>query len=121
MRRSSLLIRSILLCLLAFAVPVQSIAAATMLYCDPAHHSHGGDAADHSQHFAQPSDQVQSDDDLKVSLVKCSACSACASGAYMSAPAPAALPVLVSSSPPACGAPPVKGATPHGIDPPPRS
>ena len=109
------LTRLFLMWLLVLALPVQGVAAASMLHCGPARgnspgavaqgqghdharHAHAGHAADEALQ-AQPADHAAAvDDDLLVhdaSQVGCSACASCCSATAI----PAAPLVLAPSDP----------------------
>ncbi|MEP7099163.1 MAG: hypothetical protein ABI781_01555 [Burkholderiales bacterium] len=76
-------IRFLLMCLIALALPVQGIAAATMLHCDHAQHAAATVASnprhdhrhDHAAHKAAVAEKAS-----------CSACAACCLGAGITAP-----------------------------------
>ncbi|MCU6435074.1 hypothetical protein LPB67_14950 [Undibacterium sp. Jales W-56] len=85
------LARLFLLCMMILAIPVQGVAAATMLYCGTEHHhasvsdqdqheqhEHHHDAAEKLSHHSPHSDAA-----AKLSKDKCSSCAACCIGAAM--------------------------------------
>jgi hypothetical protein len=87
-------LRFVLPWLIAFALPVQGVAAATMVLCGPMHQrmageqntdaaaehqAHGMSAEQHASHHA-PSGNVQ---DVPSDKYSCSACSTCPTGATM--------------------------------------
>ncbi|MES2105298.1 MAG: hypothetical protein V4634_14855 [Pseudomonadota bacterium] len=85
------LVRLFLLCMLILAIPVQGLAAATMLYCGTEHHhtmvgDHDHDAQDQHHHDAAATMSGQSHGDAstaKHAIDKCSSCAACCIGAAM--------------------------------------
>jgi hypothetical protein len=100
--------RTLLIWLLALALPAQGVMAATMAFCGPNHHArataaqgaHDAEAA-HSHHAsaAGHTEEVVSDDSAapdkfaQSSMHKCSVCAACCSAAAIHDTAPK-LPVL---------------------------
>ncbi|MBE7417955.1 MAG: hypothetical protein HS128_09380 [Ideonella sp.] len=66
-------IRPFVFWLLALALPLQGLAAATMLHCVPA-----ADAARHAAHEHHAS--MAHDGDAQIQVHKCSACAACSVG-----------------------------------------
>ena len=93
------IVRVLLMWLLAVALPVQGVAAATMQFCGPGHHPQQVQAAPHdhdpdhgmadSAHHAGPADKAPASADLSQhGQQKCSACAACCAG---SAPPSAAI------------------------------
>ncbi|GGC63531.1 hypothetical protein [Undibacterium terreum] len=79
-----------LLWLLMLAIPVQGIAAATMLFCGAEHHhvavAEQGGHAHHHHDVAKKTDATQSSDQHASGAMakdKCSSCAACCIGAVM--------------------------------------
>ncbi|MCU6434647.1 hypothetical protein LPB67_12785 [Undibacterium sp. Jales W-56] len=84
------LVRLFLLCIMIATIPVQGIAAATMLYCGTEHHhALSSDQSQHEQNehhhdvVEKSSDHSQPDTSSKFSKNKCSSCAACCVGAAM--------------------------------------
>jgi hypothetical protein len=82
-----------LMCVIALAIPIKGLAAASMLDCGPAHRSSqqaaaGHDHSAHAQHQASGEAAEQSTDTLDHQpTFKCSACSSCCTAAALSSAA----------------------------------
>lgn len=114
----SLLARIVLTWLLAFALPVQGVVAATMQGCAPDHH--GPTAATAPDHVHSHGDTHAHDAPAPAADVACSVCAACCASAAI-APSPLTLD-LVPATPryaPASEASPVQRA-PDRLERPPR-
>jgi hypothetical protein len=100
-------VRTVVVWLLAFALPVQSMAAATMIHCGAPHprahaslnatsddaHSHSVDRAEHAHH----SEADGADGALPLNAsTTCSVCASCCAGAALSASVP-----VIADAPPA--------------------
>ena len=91
-------VRLLLICLLALALPVQGVAAATMQFCAAAHKSQTllFEAASHSHHAVHPHGSAQhasADDQDTLAKQTCSACAACCMAVALP-PAALALPAV---------------------------
>ncbi len=104
-------LRSLWICLLLLALPVQGFAAAQMAQCGPGHgrlqhasvgghgdggalHTHEQHAQDDHQHAASHADDASIDDSTPAAKHHCSACASCCVGLAL----PSSTPVVVAPS-----------------------
>jgi hypothetical protein len=112
-------LRTLWICLLLLALPVQGFAAAQMMQCGPGHgrmqhasvggheqaqaphaheqHAHAQDRHDHHDHASSHADEASNDGSPPLAKHHCSACAACCVGMAL----PSSAPVVVA--PPAAG------------------
>lgn len=96
------LVRGLLICLIALALPVQGIAAATLRFCGPGHEPQARvvDSAAHGHHAANglatapaADGAGQAAEGAQAGHLKCSVCAACCMGSALPA-SPLTLPVV---------------------------